>query len=96
MTENIINKVEWQNADKVPPYESQYFVAVKYPNGLGTYDLLQWDGSKWVMGYTGEVVGWVTMTDFMASIKAGWPEWDECDLGKSGGSGDADEFVEVT
>ncbi|MGI9280053.1 MAG: hypothetical protein ACR2PX_10550 [Endozoicomonas sp.] len=79
MQENI-NKVEWKSPSKVPPYESQFFVAVKYPNGLGTYDLIPWDGKKWVLGYTAEVVGWVTMTDFMASIKAGWPEWDECNL----------------
>lgn len=94
--EIILNKVEWQSAKETPPYESQYFVAVKYPNGLGTYDLLPWDGSMWIMDYAGEIVGWVTMTDFISSIKAGWPKWDECDLGKGGGSDDAEEFVEVT
>jgi len=44
----------------------------------GTYDLLPWDGEKWVIDYNAEIVGWVTMTDFMGSIKAGWPNWDEC------------------
>lgn len=96
MTQEIINKVEWQNPDKIPPYESQFFVAVKYPNGLGIYDLLPWDGEKWVMGYTGQIVGWVTLQDFMNSIKAGWPEWDACDLGKGNDLGAPDDFVEVT
>lgn len=76
MTQNI--DIEWKNPDKMPPHEGQFFVAVKYTNGLGTYDLLPWDGEKWVIDYHAEIVGWVTMTDFMGSIKAGWPAWDEC------------------
>lgn len=96
MKQEIINKVEWQSPEKNPPYESQFFVAVKYPNGLGTYDLLPWDGEKWVISYTAEIVGWVALQDFMNSIKAGWPEWDTCDLGESSDSDDSDEFVEVT
>ena len=96
MDNQLINNAEWQNPEEMPPYVGEYFVAVKYPVGLGTYDLMPWDGEKWVIGYTGEVVGWVTLQDFMNSIKAGWPEWDECDISKSSGSDDADEFVEVT
>lgn len=77
MKDVIINNVEWQNPKQEPPYVSQYFVAAKYPNGLGAYDLLEWNGEDWIIDYTAEVVGWVTMTDFMASIKAGWPDWDQ-------------------
>ena len=36
MTQNI--DIKWQNPEKTPPYEGQFFVAVKYTNGLGTYD----------------------------------------------------------
>ena len=95
MTKDIINNVDWQRPDKTPPYESQFFVAVKYPNGLGTYDLLSWDGKAWQFDYTGEVVGWVTLQDFMNTIKAGWPEWDATDLSNAKDPGEPDEIVEV-
>jgi len=52
MTQNI--DIKWQNPEKTPPYEGQFFVAVKYTNGLGTYDLLPWDGEKWMIDYNAE------------------------------------------
>ncbi|OZG73097.1 hypothetical protein BTA51_11410 [Hahella sp. CCB-MM4] len=74
---NEINlPVEWQESLELP-HTGTYFVAVRYPNGFGTYDLADWDGEKWNLGYEGEVVGWVTMTNFMGVIKAGWPKGDE-------------------
>ena len=73
---DIVNPVEWQKPENEKPYHGRYFVAVKYPVGLGTYDFIEWDGEKWLIDYEGEVIGWVSLTDFMKSLKAGWPAWD--------------------
>ncbi|WP_020410234.1 hypothetical protein [Hahella ganghwensis] len=75
-TQNV--NVDWHKPEETPPYIGQYFVAVKYKNsyGLGSYDLMEWDGEKWVIDYPVTVVGWVTLQDFMNAIKAGWPEWE--------------------
>lgn len=70
-------KITWLKPDnEMRP--GQYFVAVKYPSGLGTYDILIWNGDEWEMDYTGEITGVVYIDDFLSSIKAGWPEWDDC------------------
>lgn len=76
----LINPIEWKKPESDMPYHGNYFVAVKYPAGLGTYDLAEWNGEKWLLDYEAEVIGWVAMTEFMNSIKAGWPSWDDVDL----------------
>ncbi|MBX2807882.1 MAG: hypothetical protein KTR20_04545 [Cellvibrionaceae bacterium] len=77
MTQNV--DVKWHSSKETPPYAGEYFVAVIYANahGMGTYDLLEWDGEKWLIDYSAKVSGWVTLQDFMNAIKAGWPEDEE-------------------
>lgn len=75
MSDGITLPVEWQESLELP-YEGQYFVAVRFPNGLGTYDIAAWNGRAWELGYTAEVVGWVTMNSFWDVVQAGWPKGD--------------------
>lgn len=69
-------KLNWQKPTTDMPHIGQYFVAVNYPAGFGTFDFAEWDGKQWKLGYEADVVGWVTMTDFMKDLKADWPKWD--------------------
>ena len=91
----IKNNVAWQKPSADMPYEGEYFVAIKNHAGFGVYDLVRWDGKDWQFDYTGEVVGWVTLQDFMNTIKAGWPEWDATNLGNTKDPGNPEDFVEV-
>jgi hypothetical protein len=76
MNNDINLPVEWQESLELP-YEGLYFIAARYPNGFGIYDLAEWNGEKWDLGYTAEVVGWVTIDNFMGVINAGWPKGDD-------------------
>ncbi len=62
--------------NRTPEYEGLYFIAVRYPHGFGSYDIAQWDGTHWKIGYSADVVGWVTMKNFLDLVKAGWPPLD--------------------
>ncbi len=90
------NNVIWQKPTQDMPYEGEYFVAIKNHIGLGVYDLIQWNGKNWEFDYTGDVVGWVTLQDFMNTIKAGWPEWAATDLGNLSDLDSADEIVDIS
>lgn len=68
--------VNWQESVELP-YEGLYFVAVRTPSGFGSYDFAVWNGKAWELGYTAEVVGWVTLNEVLSLIKAGWPEGDK-------------------
>lgn len=63
---------KWRESEDMP-YVGIYFVAVRYPTGLGTYDFVAWNGEKWELEYTAEVVGWVPVDDVINHLKAGWP-----------------------
>lgn len=73
--ENVVS-VDWQESAELPG-EGLYFLAVRYPNGFGAYDIANWNGQDWELGYTAEVVGWVTLNNFLSSINAGWPKKDD-------------------
>lgn len=75
MSDDINFPVEWQESAELP-YEGLYFVAVRYPVGLGTYDFANWNGQSWELGYTAEVVGWVDISKVLDLIRAGWPQGD--------------------
>lgn len=75
MNEHINLPVEWQESTELP-YEGLYFVAVRYPVGLGAYDFANWNGQSWELGYEADVVGWVDISKVLDLIKAGWPLGD--------------------
>lgn len=75
MSEEINLPVIWQE-DSPPQYEGLYFIAVRYPHGFGSYDIAEWDGAEWKLGYSADVAGWVTMKSFLDLVKAGWPPMD--------------------
>lgn len=100
--------VKWSESYELP-YEGLYFIAVRYPNGFGSYDFAAWNGEEWELGYTAEVVGWVTLNDVLSLIKADWPQGDKKvseEFAKfyrerkaqrdNSDKGDGDDFVEVT
>lgn len=66
-----------ENQSPVQP--GLYFVAARYETGFGSYDYMEWDGDKWQKDKSIEVVGWVTLSDFLKLIDAGWPLSDEQD-----------------
>ncbi|ABC29758.1 hypothetical protein HCH_02989 [Hahella chejuensis KCTC 2396] len=79
MDTNINLPVKWQEDTEIPG-EGLYLVAVRYPYGMGTYDIVYWNGEEWELGYTAEVVGWVTVDNLIGVMKAGWPAGDTFDL----------------
>lgn len=107
MSDKINLPVVWQE-DYSPEYAGLYFIAVRYPHGFGSYDIAEWDGKEWKLGYTAEVIGWVVMKDFLDLVKAGWPPLDEESVSKplaqeieklrnkrKPGDKEEDDFVEV-
>ena len=60
-----------------PRKEGQYFVALRYANGFGSYDVVSWDGDAWQLDESANVVGWIAMADFLKAVNAGWPEGDK-------------------
>ena len=60
----------------------EYFIAVRYPHGFGSYDVATWNGTTWELGYEANVVGWVPQDEFLNGVKAGWPAKDTENFGK--------------
>lgn len=86
--ESVNVPVEWREELELPG-EGLYFVAVRYPNGFGAYDVANWNGQEWELGYTAEVVGWVTLNSFLGKVNAGWPNTDDEEFYKK-----LDELIE--
>lgn len=76
MSEKINLPLDWQESE-TPTQAGLHFIAVRYPHGFGSYDVAEWNGTEWVLGYTAKVVGWVTMNDFLNVVSAGWPKGDD-------------------
>ena len=77
---NLPIKLNWKY--KQPSLLGLYFVAVKYGEGAGVYDFLEWDGKKWNTNYAGEVVAYVDLQDFKNSLEVEWPGADSGARGK--------------
>jgi hypothetical protein len=60
-----------------PETEGQYFVALRYASGFGSYDVVNWNSETWELDPSAKVVGWVAMADFLKAVNAGWPESDK-------------------
>lgn len=105
MTEEVNVPLEWQENES-PKQVGLHFVAVRHLHGFGSYDVAEWDGKEWDLGYSAKVVGWVTMSDFLNVVKAGWPKHDDKVFykplveklkkrKKSSTQEDDDDFIEV-
>ena len=72
--------VTWSEGN-LPVQPGLYFVAARYNTGFGSYDFMNWDGEKWLKDPSINVVGWVTLGDFLKLVDAGWPIGDDQDSG---------------
>lgn len=68
--------VTWCEEGK-PRFQMVYLVAIRYPNGFGAYDFAKWTEEGWDLGYTAEVVGWVSSDEIANKLDFGWPAGDE-------------------
>lgn len=76
VNQDINLPIQWEESTEIPR-EGLYLVAIRYPQGLGTYDIVYWNGNEWELGYMAEIVGWATTDHLISIMKAGWPEWDK-------------------
>ncbi|WP_020406558.1 hypothetical protein [Hahella ganghwensis] len=81
MTETGTLKPLWREKTE-PPALGEYFVAVRYPHGFGSYDVASWNGSQWQLGYNADIVGWIPLDEILGGLNAGWPSDDEENFGK--------------
>ncbi|TMN98285.1 hypothetical protein [Pseudoalteromonas sp. S558] len=51
-----------------------HFVAVKYGEGAGTFDFIEWNGTKWLTEYEGEVIAYTTLEGLIRDSDIAWPE----------------------
>lgn len=51
-----------------------YFVAVKYGEGAGTFDYIEWNGNKWLTEYEGNVIAYTTLEGLIRDSNIEWPE----------------------
>ena len=68
--------ISWMEGSK-PKTDGQYFVALRYENGFGSYDVVSWKDETWELDPSANVVGWASMADFLKAVNAGWPEGDK-------------------
>ncbi|WP_020410403.1 hypothetical protein [Hahella ganghwensis] len=76
MNEDLNLPLEWHENEN-PSQIGLHFIAVRYQHGFGSYDVAEWNGQDWELGYSAKVVGWVTMNEFLNVVKAGWPKHDD-------------------
>ncbi|WP_409423557.1 MULTISPECIES: hypothetical protein [unclassified Pseudoalteromonas] len=51
-----------------------HFVAVKYGEGAGTFDFIEWNGTEWLTEYEGEVIAYTTLEGLIRDSDIAWPE----------------------
>ncbi len=56
-----------------PTKQGSYFVALEYGAGVGTFDLIEWDGKEWDCDPTTSVIAFLAWGDFKAQLNLKWP-----------------------
>lgn len=67
-----MSKINWNK--KKPNEIGIHFVAIKYGEGAGTFDFVEWNGDKWVTEFEGEVIAYLTLEELVKNIPFEWPE----------------------
>lgn len=67
-----MSKVNWHKGK--PTESGTHFVAVKYVEGAGTFDFIEWDGKKWNTEFDGTVIAYLTLEELIKNIPFEWPE----------------------
>jgi hypothetical protein len=67
-----MSKINW-NKDK-PNEIGTHFVAIKYGEGAGTFDFVEWDGNQWITEFEGNVIAYLTLEELVKNIPFEWPE----------------------
>lgn len=67
-----MSKINWNK--KKPYLIGTHFVAIKYGEGAGTFDFVEWNGDKWVTEFEGEVIAYLTLEELVKNIPFEWPE----------------------
>lgn len=71
-----------------------HFVAVKYGEGAGTFDFVEWDGRKWLTEYEGNVIAYTTLEGLIRGCDIAWPEDTKEVITKKDSKLDADSLWE--
>lgn len=70
-----MNNIDWLKGK--PEFSGLHFVAVKYGEGAGTFDFVEWDGNKWLTEYEGSVIAYTTLEGLIRGASFNWPEATE-------------------
>jgi hypothetical protein len=68
-----MSEIIWHKKE-TPTEIGTHFVAVKYGEGAGSFDLIEWDGEKWLTEFNGTVIAYLTLGELMKNISFEWPE----------------------
>jgi len=69
-----MNTLTWNKG--APAETGLHFVAVKYGEGAGTFDFVEWDGNRWLTHNEGEVIAFATLQSLIRDLRIEWPEAD--------------------
>lgn len=63
--------LNWQTG--IPPRPDLYFVAHEYAQGVGAFEMMEWDGKKWDCYPDTKVIAFLAWGDFKAQLNLKWP-----------------------
>jgi hypothetical protein len=69
-----MNKLHWEKS--TPKEIGLHFAAVKYGEGAGMFEFVEWDGRQWLTHNDGTVIAFTTLQGLLNDIAIEWPEPD--------------------
>ena len=74
MRERVMNKLQWEKS--TPKEIGLHFAAVKYGEGAGMFEFVEWVGAQWLTQNEGNVIAFVSLQGLINEISIEWPEPD--------------------
>lgn len=62
-----------------PELVGLYFVAVKYGEGAGEFQFVEWNGSSWALEANSHVLAFIDIQSFKNQLSVKWPDSEKAE-----------------